>query len=169
MLQARLEKADPRLYDVNRDVAHNFAFVVEEVARRLEDRRWHAMHTHLDATPEQLGEAAKCFILFVASAVQNPRELMVECLERSGFRKLPDTVQVSYMATLGAVMAGIYFQGCREATLGGTGPCSDLQGLVAAGRECHRLMSAPAWQRPWLRMTSRLRKALHAFTSTDGA
>ena len=44
-LQAQLSKNDPRLYNPNRDVAHNFATVVTEVADRLE---------HGEAGPEPL-------------------------------------------------------------------------------------------------------------------
>jgi len=148
-LQARLKKNTP-LYNANRDVAHCFPFVAKEVAGRLEDGRWDALSEYLEedgVTEEQLGEACMAFCQFVAGNGRNPEQTMSEALDGSGFTALPDEAQIAYMATLGAVMSGIFFHGAREATIDGEGPCSDMDELVAAGREAHQLMTRPRWRR----------------------
>lgn len=165
-LQARLTENDQRLYSANRDVAHNFRFVVTEVADRLQDNRWPELHVALGGNaPSQfdMGEAAKAFITFVAAATENPKESMLEVLERSGWRAVYSGAQVAYMAMLGTVMAGIYFNGARAATLGGQGPCDDMATLIAAGREACKLIAAPRWKRPFMRLRNRVLNAVRAF------
>lgn len=158
--QARASQWDHRLYNVNRDVAHNFSFVVAEVARRLEnDDLWPELRAILKAqgvTQQHLGKACEGFMLFVASAVDNPKETMGACLRRSGYLDAPEAAQIAYMAMLGSVMSGLYWVGCREATVGGIGPCSTNQELREAGRQAARLMTMPRWKR-------RLAKIYHRF------
>jgi len=156
---------DNRAYAPYRDVAHNFRFVVTEVAERLTDHRWKELHAVVlpEPTPEQLGQASQAFITFVVSATQDKNEKMYDALKRSGWFDCHPSAQAIYMATLGAVMSGIYFNGAREATLGGEGPCSDVAGVVRAGREFHQLISAPRWKRPWLKLKNKLAKARDAF------
>ena len=159
-MQARSSEWDMRLYNVNRDVAHNFSFVVDEVAKRLEnDDLWPELRAILKAqgvTQQHLGKACEGFMLFVASAVDNPKETMGACLRRSGYLDAPEAAQIAYMAMLGSVMSGLYWVGCREATVGGVGPCSTNQELREAGRQAARLMTMPRWKR-------RLAKIYHRF------
>ncbi len=161
-----MEKDTP-LYNSKRDVAWNFRFVVEEVARRLEDGRWTELNNAVifpnAVSSDELGQAAESFITFVAGATADPKESMKDVLDRSGFTDLCPGAQVAYMATLGVVMSGIYFRGAREVTLGGEGPCSNTADLLAAGREAHRLIAAPRWKRPWLRLKNKIGKAFHGF------
>jgi hypothetical protein len=164
-LQARMSEGDQRLYNPNRDVAHNFSTVVGEVADRLEEERWPAITAYLkdqDVTEEQLGAACKAFIEYVAGACDSPDEKMTEVLTRVGWYKVPEPAQVAYMAYLGTVMSGVYFVGAREATLGGEGPCDNLEDLRKAGRECHKAMTVPKWRRPVYRLFRRLGKAWNA-------
>lgn len=158
-LQARSSEWDHRLYNVNRDVAHNFSEVVREVANRLESMRWDALKQMLKergVTEDDLGKACEGFMLFVASAVENPKETMGGCLRRSGYLDAPEEAQIAYMAILGTVMAGYYWTGCREATLGGVGPCQTNQDLREAGAQASRLLAMPRWKR-------RLAKLYHRF------
>ena len=177
-VQARMNQSDPRLYSPNRDVAHNFRFVVTEVARRLEEGTWPELDallvtalnpTSLQCNQVQLGQAAKAVITFVATAVQDPKEDMYAALIRSGWFAVPLAAQVAYMACLGQVMAGVYFHGARESTLGGEGPCSSVGDLVAAGRRVSQMMSIPRWRRPWARLGLRLKEALRAFRNNQGS
>lgn len=162
-LQARTSEWDHRLYSVNRDVAHNFRFVVEELARRLTDNRWKPVGEYLRlkcSEEEDLGAACKAFIDFVASTATNPKETMEEALTRVGWFKVPEAAQVAYMAYLGTILAGIYFHGAREATLQGKGPCSEISELVAAGALCHKLMTVPRWRRSVYRLIERMKGAI---------
>lgn len=158
--QARMSEADMRLYNPSRDVAHNFSFVVEEVAKRLENEGiWPELRDYLKSkgvTQEDLGKACEGFMLFVASAVENPKETMGACLRRSGYLDAPEPAQIAYMAMIGSVMSGIYWVGCREATVGGNGPCLTNQDLREAGRRAARLLAMPRWKR-------RLAKIYHRF------
>ena len=164
-VQVRFEKNDPRLYNVERDVAHNFRFVAMEVAKRLERKPWPELDLALKHVPDdpQLGQAAQAFCTFVATAALTPTEDMSAALLRSGWFAVPPSAQVAYMAYLGQVMAGVYFHGVREATIGGQGPCSQVDDLLAAGREASRFMSIPRYRRPWARVRQRLQEALRAF------
>lgn len=164
-LQARLSKDDPRLYSANRDVAHNFKAVVEKMAERLEAGQWEALTRYLadhGVTSDQVGDGMVAFITFVASATQDPKESMAQALERCGWFALPAPVRVSLMATLGTVMTGVYYHGAKEATLGGEGPCADVQALVETGARCSRLMTWPRWMRPLVRLGLRLKEAFYA-------
>lgn len=170
-LNARLRPQDTsRLYNPNRDVAHNFSWIMTQVAARLEDGPWTPVSDYLKhsgTTTEQLGRVCQVFIHFVAGATDRPGETMIECLGRVGWFDLPEPAQVALMAYLGTVIAGVYFQGVREVTLGGEGPCQDMAGMVEAGRLCSRLMTLPRWRRPLARLGEKLRKALRALHGND--
>jgi hypothetical protein len=164
-VQARMTENDRRLYNPNRDVAHNFKQVVELVAGRLEDGRWAPVTDYMTATgmtDEQLGLACEAFVKFVASATEHKDEAMGACMDRTGWFAVPEPAQVAYMAYLGTIMAGIFWRGAREATLGGEGPLADVKDLVAAGDRCLRHMSVPRWQRKPRRTWERLKGAFRA-------
>src|SRR5215471_20660223 len=157
-LQARMSESDPRMYNVNRDCAHNFEYVMKEVASRLEDGRW----AYLDAllkekgvTLEQLGLACAAACKFVHAACENPKEKMGECLARSGFWDVPELASVALSAYVGTIMFGMFWVGAREATLGGVGPCTNMEGLREAGERAHRLITMSPWRRRWERVKAR--------------
>lgn len=145
MLQARFAQGDPRLYSVNRDVAHNFQFIAREVARRLRDNQWPALEslcaTH-NVTPEELGQACQAFCSFVAGVLEQPNETMEESIQRSGFLSVREEAQIAFMACLGQVVAGVYWVGLREATAGGSTPPLDAAALASAGAACVAAMQA---------------------------
>jgi len=152
-MQMRVSEWDHRLYNVNRDVAHNFGDVVREVADRLEDGRWPVVARYLEeknVSMDELGEACRAFCLFVADAASKPKETMAECLQRCGWFDVREEAQFAYMAILGTVVSGYFWTGVREATLGGQGPCLTYQDLRERGKECALLMAMPRWKR-WLR------------------
>lgn len=154
-LQARASEWDHRLYNVNRDVAHNFGDVVREVAARLEDGRWPILVEVCErygVTQDDLGKACEAYCLFVASATETKKERMGACLTRSGWYAVPEVAQVALMAILGTVMSGYYWVGAREATVGGQGPCLTYQDLRDAGKDCARLMMIPRWKRRCFRI-----------------
>ncbi|MCI0422274.1 MAG: hypothetical protein L0312_24105 [Acidobacteria bacterium] len=164
-LQARFSEHDPRLYNVNRDVAHNFGDVMREVAARLEDERWLILADalkHYDVTQDDLGEACAAFCRFVASAVEKPKETMSACLARAGWFGCPDVAQMAVMAILGTVLSGYYWVGVREATLKGSGPALSYQDLRARGEECARLMQMSRLKRRWFMFKERLQRGWQA-------
>lgn len=166
-LQARMSEADPRLYNVNRDVAHNFGDVVREVAARLEDGAWPAVKAMLarqQVTEDQLGAACAAFCTFVASSVDVPKERMHEALQRSGWFAVPEAAQIAYMAYLGTVMTGYFYAGVREATLQGVGPAQTYQDLRAVGTRSAKVMAAPRWRRKIDALAARVRLAWATLT-----
>lgn len=166
-LQARMSEGDPRLYNPNRDVAHNFADVVHEVAARLEDNRWPVVGDLLaryQIGEDQLGEACKAFCTFVASSTEIPKEKMEEALVRAGWFHVPEAAQLAYMAYLGTVLSGYFYAGVREATLQGSGPTLTCQDLRAAGARTAAIMTAPRWRRPLIALAGRVRAAWNTLT-----
>ena len=149
-IQARMSAGDPRLYCVERDLAHNFGAVAAETIQRLELGRWPAV-TELQAkfqvSDEQLGQAIEGFCSAVAAARDSADEPMHECFSRCGFLDAPPQAQVAVMATLGLCMTGAYFQGVREAAFGRV---TSLEGLAAAGRELHERLTLKAMEVPGL-------------------
>lgn len=142
-LQARMSEHDSRLYDPNRDIAHNFRFVVEHIAKRMDEGRWDIateVANVFHVTPDDLGEACAGFIRFVAGAAQKPKETMTQCLDRSGFLKAKPAAQLLHLAYLGSLLAGVYYRGAKEATIKGNGPCADLDDYVADGVAASRLI-----------------------------
>ena len=163
MLQARMSENDPRFYSPTRDVAHNFQYVVREAAARLEDGRWRQLHELLGGsglTEEQLAVALDRFCVFVDRSVQDKR--MTDSLLISGFADVPDAAQIALMATIGAIMSGIYWSGVHEATIGGQGPAQTYGDLREVGRRCYLLVTMPRWRRRWLMLTTRVREFLNA-------
>lgn len=161
-LQARMSENDPRLYNVNRDVAHNFGDVVREVAGRLEDARWPIIAEickHYNVTEDQLGLACEAFCKFVASSVEVPKERMNEALARCGWFNVPEAAQVAYMAYLGTVMAGYFYAGVREATLAGVGPAQTYQDLREVGSRASKLLTSSRWRRRLAAFGNRFRRA----------
>ena len=150
MLQARMSQGDPRLYNPNRDVAHCFGQVMDELNERIQHEKWEALRKicrENGVGPRELAAAVAALDLFVAQAVELPKEKMGECLERAGFWKVPEAANIAVSALLGSIMIGMFFVGARMTTINGEGPCDDLQHLRQAGAECCREMAKPRWRR----------------------
>lgn len=161
---------DPRLYNVNRDVAHNFDFVVQELAKCVEDGKWPALTRLAKASgvsDRDLGKACESLILFIGVQADNPKESMASCLSRCGFMDVPETARIVAMAYLGNITLGIHHAGVREATLNGQGPALTYQKLRGYGRECVTLMTMPKWRRRLLKLKQRIRRAWRALTEKN--
>ena len=158
---------DTRLYAPNRDVAHNFPFVIEKVFNDIVNFRWYCANKYMDEhkiTADDAVKAVDAFVTFMRSAVDNPNEDMVSCLERSGWFSVSDAMQLVLMANIGRVMTGIFFNGAREATLGGEGPCQHMQDLIAAGELSMKLLRMTSWQRLRWHVAARLKGVYVAIT-----
>jgi hypothetical protein len=165
-LQARMSQGDTRLFNVNRDVAHNFDFVVQEVASCVETGRWPALtqlaRTH-NVDDTQLGLACQALIKFIGVQTDNPKESMNACLARCGFLDLHEVARMVVMAYLGIVTLGIHHAGVREATMGGVGPALTYKRLRWWGKRFSLLMTMPRWKRRLYRLKERTRRAWRAF------
>lgn len=169
-LNARMSQSDPRLYNPNRDVAHNFEYVVNEVATAIEEGRWKflsVLAVNHGVTQDDLGLCMAALCKFVVIQADHPGESMPACLARSGYLDLPEAAQAVVMAYLGTVTLGMHWVGVREATLGGNGPALTYKRLRATGRRMTLLMRMPPWRRRLYRLKSRLRRAWRAFTKKD--
>lgn len=152
--QARASEWDQRLYNVNRDVAHNFGDVMREVAARLEDDRWETLSFMLERVgwkgelkQEALGQACEAYCLFVMTTADNPKESMGAALARVGWNDVPEPAQVALMAIMGTVLSGYFWAGAREASIQGVGPCLTYQDLRDAGRRAAKQLLIPRWKR----------------------
>jgi len=173
-LNARMNPHDNRLYNVNRDVAHCFDFVIQEVADCVEKGKWPAL-TKLaklsGVTDNELGQACRALCLFVYVQTDNPKETMAQCLARCGFLDLSETTRIIVMAYLGNIILGMHFAGVREATLNGVGPTLTYKKLRWYGKSLVLLMRMPRWKRRLYQLRGRVRRAWRALmerTKYDG-
>lgn len=168
-MNARMSSNDSRLYNPNRDVAHNFKAMAMEVAKRCEANTWTALAiltAEKQVTPVHLGQALQAFLTFLAIQMDDPKAGMATCLDRAGWFAVPEYARVIVMAQLGAVMLGAHWSGVRETTIGGQGPALDYQDLAAYGREAAVLMAMSPLRRRWLRVRYRVRQAWAALFSS---
>lgn len=180
-VQARMSAGDPRLYNPNRDVAHCFGFVLDACFERAYKKQWPSLEKVLGAayaSPDFRADLEQCeapdpsrdvgeALAALGRFVSEPGGDMHEVLERSGFFAVPAPAQVAALAHLGLVTAGVYFNGARDATLGGHGPLATNESLREAGLECARLMAMPRWRRRLAVLRRRAGRALAALRS-DG-
>ncbi len=143
--------------DPNRDIAHNFQFVLRTVAGRLEDHPWKALRQLLQSagvTEQVLGETCEAFIHFAVSMTDNRKETMEQALNRCGWDKLPEEAKIAFMAYFGTVYAGMAFAGIRSATYGDKGPVEDMkrEGMVEFAEQISKAMT----RRMWVKKLSRL-------------
>jgi hypothetical protein len=141
-----MSAGDTRLYSVNRDVAHHFPQVMMHIANRLENGAWPFLKSLLDAygvPEEELGKACETFCAFIATAHERGDTVTMEdALQASGFLAVHQAAQAVFMAYLGSVMAGIFFAGARDASLGGDSYKASVAGLVEAGARCAEMFKA---------------------------
>lgn len=169
-LNARMTANDARLYNPNRDVAHNFDQVIMEVAGRCERGTWDVLaelaRDH-GVGDEVLGRACQTLCRFVATQADDPKESMAAGLARCGFLDLPPVARVIVTAYIGTVILGMSWAGVREATLGGVGPALSYRKLRWHGMTCARLMTMPRWERTLYRLWGRVRRAWRVFRQSD--
>jgi len=149
-LNVRLTAQDQRLYNPSRDIAHAFGGMVRLVAKRLEEESWPELAKLLKdrgVSQDELGEACGAFCRFVLSSVEKPDESMKESLTRSGWDEVKPEAQIAYLAILGTVVAGYFWGGVREVTIGGRGPVDEVQDLHRLGDEARQLLSQSLWRR----------------------
>jgi hypothetical protein len=170
-IQARMTEHDPRLYNVNRDVAHNFERVATMVAGRLEDELWPDLADickREGCTMDDLGAACQAFCKFVGTSAEDPQADMQIALERCGWFGVHPAAQVAVMSCLGTVILGMHFSGVREATLAGEGPAMGLAKLASYGEQSAKLITEGRWKRRRRRILLRLRRAWSALFGAQG-
>ena len=163
-LQARMSQDDPRLYNPNRDVAHNFDQVIMEVAKRCESGTWDALTAlakEKGLSDEDLGKACQALCRFAAKEPEKGKS-MPQCLAECGFLELPATARIIVAAYMGTVFPGI-----REATIQGQGPAQTYKKLRWHGMMCAKLMTMPAWKRKLYVLWGRIKRAWRVLRQTD--
>lgn len=166
-MQARMSQADERLYSPNRDVAHNFEYVIQEVAKKVEEGRWDYLADlakREGVTDDDLGAVCAALCKFVTVQLDYKRESMAQCLARCGFLELKPAARAAVMATLGTVILGMHWAGVRESTLGGKGPALTYKQLRWHGRKLVLLMKMPRWRRRLYTLWGRVRRAWRVLT-----
>jgi hypothetical protein len=160
MLQAILNTAaDPRLYNPNRDVAHNALEVLQEVRKRLAADKWPAMAEILaraQVTPQHAERGLQALSSFLTGSLEVPKETMYQGLVRAGWFEVPEAVNIAVLAHLGAILLGMQWGGIREATLRGVGPLSNCASVVDYGRRFAGLALTDLARLPWWRRWCRL-------------
>lgn len=169
-LQARMKPDDPRLYNVSRDVAHNFAYVVEETAKRCEQGGWQELDKlakDWGTTPEDVGRACQALCRFVLGQLDTIGESMPNALARCGWFDVPTPARAYVMAYMGTIVLGMNWAGVHEATIGGEGPILTYKRLRYVGMRCVKLMSMPRWKRKLYCLSHRIRMAWRTFWEKD--
>lgn len=165
-LQARMSPHDDRLYNVSRDVAHNFGDVIQEVARRCENGTWDtlsALAKEKGLKDEDLGRCCQALCRFIATQADDPKESMPAGLARCGFLDQDPHARVVVAAYLGTVVLGLHWAGVRDATINGAGPALHYGKLRWYGMRCAKLMGMSPWQRWLYNLWSRVRRAWRVF------
>lgn len=158
-IQARFNNYTP-LYNMHRDVAHNFVYVAKQVAAALEDGTWPelaALLKHHKVSMLQVGEACEAYCIYLSMAVTSPKVSEFDALEQAGFWRCAPMAQVAVMATIGTVFSGMQHVGVREATLGGEGPVMNMGDIVSAGSQVLKFYRRPLWLRGLIHFYRRLR------------
>lgn len=164
-MQARMSQSDQRLYNPSRDVAHNFDYLIKEVADRCVAGTWpemRAIAAKHGLTDDALGRTVEALTKFVMGQNDIRGESMANCLVRTGFYDQPTIAKVVVMAYLGSISLGTHWAGVHEATLNGQGPLLTYQGLRWYGRMSALLMRMPRWQRVLRGWHRRLRTSWRA-------
>jgi hypothetical protein len=155
---------DTPLYSTRRDLAHIFGDVMLTVADRLAAQPlWSGFDKLVagetpEAVDELLNDAVATFMTFMGESMKNLEEDMPAVLQRVGYLDVPRNIQVILMATLGQVLAGHFFNGIREATIGGDKPAARMEAHLQAGREMLKWMVMPRWKRRLLFFWRRIRR-----------
>ena len=144
--QARMSPNDQRLYNPARDVAHNFAGVVELIITNYDDAGWAALREFTmqqGVTDEDIAATLDAFVTAIMYAKDKlKRKISIHtALTETGFFKQKLLAQVTIMALLGQIYTGMHYAGIREATIGNEGPIYELDSLLAAASSLREKMS----------------------------
>lgn len=132
-----------RLYDQNRDLAHNFGWVLHQAAQRFANRRWAVVEEFLRAQgveDQQLVDGLQALFRFVEAARDGDGTDMKRDMAVAGWDQVPEPVRLAIMAHCGAILLGAFYVGVNQAMIAGDDPTKRYPDLWAGGREFARLM-----------------------------
>lgn len=139
-----------QLYSVERDVAHNFGWVAQEMMKRMNDRHWKEIEEilrHHGVSDEEVGKALESFATFIMSAKADERA-MQDALGDAGWWECNPYAKVAVAAYLGNVLMGVYHVGVKEATAGGMpSPILRYPNLQAQAAEMKNFYHKTPWHR----------------------
>src|SRR5580692_8559612 len=109
---------DDRLYNQNRDYAHNFPFVAQTIAHRIHTDNWAPVTKLLEDAgidKYQIGLGMQAFVRMLLQFRNAKHKTLYQAAVESGWMDQSPVVQLAIMSTLGVVLTGCYFTGLREA------------------------------------------------------
>ena len=165
-IQARMSASDNRLYNPNRDVAHNFSEVLHLVASRLEDETWVELKEVLareNVSMDDLGDACGCFCNYVASGKNHPNRSMFESLKSEKFFDCKPAAQIAVLASIGVCYAGIMHAGIREATIASEGPLMSVTDFLRYAERFKKYAGMPRWRRKLEHLKEKVLRAFRTF------
>lgn len=139
-VQMRLSKQDGRLYNPNRDIAHCFPAIAKETVRRLNvlltsDSPIAKYVKDKNVTNEELSNACNAFVQFVVNGHDPVMNTMEKSMQATGWMDLRPEVQFIVPSVVGIICMGVFWQGVRDSTFDGDGPASNIQDLLAIGKD----------------------------------
>ena len=159
---------DPKtglMFSPRRDVAHCFGGIVELMQRHGVNHSSNHELADLVKDPVEFGRALDLFGVFAASVCERKDERTpFELLDRLGWFKFSWESRAAVLALLGQVLAGVFFQAARDATINGEGPVDAMQSLLDSGSRCADQLRWPQKLRWIPRLAAKLRRAGRVLT-----
>jgi hypothetical protein len=148
-------------YAPARDIVYLYPSVMQAVAARLEDAPFKPLHAILKergVTLDDLGEAMRCYCVFMNAAHKDPDQQMWDVLTESGWNNCKPEAQIAVMYYAGVLLTGNFFKGVRDVVpLGGRAPAT-VEGLMGAAKRLDAYLTMPWWKKwiyhraKWLRL-----------------
>lgn len=134
-IQITYSDGDHGMLDPSRDLVHAMPQLVRETALRFERGTWPEllswmMDPPVGMTVDEINAAGITVANFCASCLDDPKESMKDVLARCGWFDNKAPAQVGYLAMLGTALMSYYFNGCRDAAVGGRKPNRPFEEIV---------------------------------------
>jgi hypothetical protein len=135
-----LPRGDDRIYNVARDLAHNFPEILGRVMRSFSSRRWAELEETLYRAGVDDKELAKAFDSYVKSVLvmqQRGKEgqKWEDMLKDQGFIDCDAAAQVAVFAEIGLMVCGMYFASYEDAYFSEEARLADVLKLGEAAEQ----------------------------------
>lgn len=147
-----------KMYAPARDFAYNYPEMLSCIIRCFNTEKWPelldvttearfpvgpdpamTLEERKEATWDEICTAKDVYCEFLKICCEDPAENEDDVLRRAGWFDLHPAIQMSFLAMMGVVMTGQFFQGLRDVTPGGTVP-SEIAKLLQAGDNARKAM-----------------------------
>jgi hypothetical protein len=157
------------MYAPHRDLAYLYPNVVataEELLRGVRDPFATSLLKTYGATDEDLAEAVRCFCLFLNGAADNPKEDILDVLDRVKFNSCHPAARIMLMNYIGTVLAANAFSAARDVALVANGKAVMAESIVKlldTGRVFADYQSRSRLGRWWFRLRRRFQPKAYDF------